>query len=950
LASYEKHWLKVWNERRIFESEAVPNKKKSFVTFPFPYMNGPLHIGHCFTATRVDIYARFMRMRGYNVLFPWAWHWTGESIPGMSYRLSQGDEGVRRAFLQIDGVPESEVERFVDPEYLASYYTRVSREAVKETGFSIDWRREFRTVDPAFKKFIDWQYVKLRELGYVVQGTHPVVWCSHDESPTGDHDRMEGEGVSPEEFNLLKFEVIGEGKDIKKKFLVAGTLRPETIYGATNVWVNPGGKYAEVDVDGETWIVAFSAVKRLSEQQHSVKVEDEFAGSELLGLQVRAPTTGKTLPVLPATFVDTELVTGVVYSVPAHAPYDYMGLVDVQQGRVKAPPKVVKMASELRPIPLITVQGYSSIPAEDEVKRLGIKGSDDPKLEDATAEVYKAEFHRGVMKENTGPFKGLKVSEAKEKVVAEIKAKGMLTIMLELPQKVVCKCGTRCYVKILENQWFLNYSDPAWKEKTKELIKAANVYPEQSLEWYFSTIDWLRNWPCARKSGMGTKLPWDKEWIVETLSDSTIYMAFYTICQFVNNETVKFGQLIPEVFDYLLLGKGSEPHVSKLSGIDSKHLKAMRNSFLYWYPVDLRNSAKELIPNHLTFFAFHHAALFEPKQWPRGFSVNGMIQIEGQKMSKSRNIFVTWRNALDRYGADGLRATLALAADGMDDADWKSKNAEDISAKIDSLFPFFEKSLASAVEREMDFSDHWLLSIVRGRIEVTTRSLEEMKIRKALSVALLDIWNDIRRYLRMAEKPRYATLKLVFEAWIRLTSPFIPFTAEELNSRMGNKGLITTADWPPLADFPHDEEAEVSELLMAKVIEDGRNLLKIIKEKKSRLTIYVSSDTASAYFMELARSDKGGANRGDVIRKYASSGIKPDRVIKLQHELGGELVARLGALERLDEFGVLRDHAGLLSEELGIEVRVFKAGDKKIEDPANKAKDALPFKPSFLLE
>ena len=250
--------------------------------------------------------------------------------------------------------------------------------------------------------------------------------------------------------------------------------------------------------------------------------------------------------------------------------------------------------------------------------------------------------------------------------------------MQELPQRVVCKCGTRCYVKILENQWFLNYSDPAWKERTKSLIRAANVYPEQSLEWYFSTIDWLRNWPCARKSGMGTKLPWDKEWIVETLSDSTIYMAFYTISQFVNSETVKFGQLLPEVFDYLLLGKGSEAHVSKLSGIDIKVLKAMRNSFLYWYPVDLRNSAKELIPNHLTFFAFHHAALFEQKHWPRGFSVNGMIQIEGQKMSKSRNVFITWRHALEQYGADGLRATLALAADGMDDADWKAKNAEDI--------------------------------------------------------------------------------------------------------------------------------------------------------------------------------------------------------------------------------------------------------------------------------
>jgi len=954
LASYEKHWLKAWNEKRVFESEAVQGKKKVFVTFPFPYMNGPLHIGHCFTATRVDIYARFKRMQGYNVLFPWAWHWTGESIPGMSYRLSQGDEGVRKAFLEIDGVPEKEVERFVDPEYLASYYTRVSREAVKDTGFSIDWRREFRTVDPGFKKFIEWQYLRLRELGYVVQGTHPVVWCSHDLSPTGDHDRMEGEGVAPEEFNLLKFEVEEPGAEdqptIKKKFLVCGTLRPETIYGVTNIWVNPAGKYVEADVDGETWIVSRSAATRLSEQLHKVKVDDELDGSELVGMTAKAQVTGKSVPVLPATLVDTELVTGVVMSVPAHAPYDYQGLVDVQEGRVKATPAIVKLAKALKPIPLITVQGYSAVPAEDEVKKRGIRDSNDPKLEDATAELYKAEFHRGLMKENTGPYMGLKVSEAKDRLIGDLKQKGALSVMHELPQRVVCKCGTRCYVKILENQWFLNYSDPDWKERTKGLIKAASVYPEQSLDWYFSTIDWLRNWPCARQSGMGTKLPWDKGWIVETLSDSTIYMAFYTISQLVNNETVKFGQLLPEVFDYVLLGKGSEAHVSKLSGIEAKHLKAMRNSFLYWYPVDLRNSAKELIPNHLTFFAFHHVALFEQKHWPRGFSVNGMIQIEGQKMSKSRNVFITWRHALDQYGADGLRATLALAADGMDDADWKAKNAEDISNKVDSLYPFIEKALAGATERKPELSDRWLLSVVHGRIDVATKSLEEMKLRKALSVALLDVWNDVRWYLRRSEKPRYQTLRLVFETWIRLVAPFIPFAAEEVNSRMGNKGLITTADWPSVVDFPHDEEAEVSELLVTKVIEDARNLLKIIKEKKARLTIYVSSKTASDYFFDLAKSEKAGADRGEVIRKYASSGIKPDRVMKLRYELGQELVDRLASLGGLDEFAVLSRGVAFLSDEVGIQVRVFKAGDPKTEDPANKAKDALPFKPSFYLE
>jgi leucyl-tRNA synthetase len=584
------------------------------------------------------------------------------------------------------------------------------------------------------------------------------------------------------------------------------------------------------------------------------------------------------------------------------------------------------------------------------VKKREIKDSNDPRLEDATAELYKAEFHKGVMKSNCDGYGGLKVSEAKPKVVEAMKADRTLAVMQELPQRVVCKCGTRCYVKILENQWFLNYSDPAWKERTKSLIRKANVYPDQSLEWYFSTIDWLRNWPCARRSGMGTKLPWDKEWIVETLSDSTIYMAFYTINQLVNAEKVKYEQLVPEVFDYLFMGKGSEAHVAKLSGIDPKMLNNMRNEFLYWYPVDLRNSAKELIPNHLTFYAFHHVALFEEKLWPVGFSVNGMIEIEGQKMSKSRSIFVTWRQALEQYGADALRATLALAADGMDDADWKAKNAEDLKFKIESLFPFIEKSLRDTVQRDLDHLDRWLISVMRRRVETVTASVETMKIRKALSVALLDVWNDIRWYLRREESPRRQTLELVTETWVRLLSPFIPFAAEELNQRMGGKGLITMADWPSTIEFPEDAGAETAELLVNSVLEDARNLLKIIKESKRSLTLYVASDDAREYFLELRRAQKEHGDRGAVIKKYAKTGIKPERVIKLQYELGEDLVETLEGLTGFDEFEILSRAAGFISSETGLEVTVFKAGAADIYDPAKKASGALPFKPAFYLE
>jgi len=84
LKQIEKKWQARWEAAHIFEADPDPKRKKLLVTFPYPYMNGPLHVGHTFTATRVDVYARFKRMQGYNVLWPWAWHWTGQPLLGAS--------------------------------------------------------------------------------------------------------------------------------------------------------------------------------------------------------------------------------------------------------------------------------------------------------------------------------------------------------------------------------------------------------------------------------------------------------------------------------------------------------------------------------------------------------------------------------------------------------------------------------------------------------------------------------------------------------------------------------------------------------------------------------------------------------------------------------------------------------------------------------------------------
>jgi leucyl-tRNA synthetase len=327
-----------------------------------------------------------------------------------------------------------------------------------------------------------------------------------------------------------------------------------------------------------------------------------------------------------------------------------------------------------------------------------------------------------------------------------------------------------------------------------------------------------------------------------------------------------------------------------------------------------------------------------------------MIQIEGKKMSKTRGNFVTWKAALEKHGADALRLALVLTADGMDDADWRERSAEDLRQKIDSVVPFAKKTLKSSVKREKDVLDLWLYSTLNRRIATVTAAMEEMKVRRASATAFLDTWNDVRRYLYRCKKPRRETLIDVFSAWARLIAPFAPFVAEDLHHELGGKGLVSQADWPSLRDFPVDEGAELAETVVDRVVEDSRRVLKVVRDKKTRLNVYVASDEARVYFGELVAARQRKENIGAVMKKHSSLKIPPDRIFKLVYELGDDLVARLTASRRFDEYSVLSSAAPYLSRELGMEVRVQKAGGKETPDPASRAKDALPLKPALFLE
>ena len=953
----EQKWQKRWEEAKLFEADPDPNRQKKLLTFPFPYMNGPLHVGHAFTASRVDVYARFKRMQGFNVLWPWSWHWTGQPLLGASQRVARNDEAYIKVLREVDGVSERDIAKFVDPFYMAQYYTNDGRSAVKRIGFSVDWRREFTTVMPTFQKFIEWQYKNLKEECYVTQGTHPVVWCPKDQSPTGDHDRQSGEGITPDEYTLIKYR-LDDGK-----ILPAATFRPETIYGITNMWINPDSNYVEADVDGETWIISQQAAEKLKEQEHKITIKRSFLGCELIGKCFTNPITNLKFPILPGWFVNPQTATGVVYSVPAHAPYDYLALRDLQKN-----PEILtqfgidpQMVLAIKPISIIQLDGFGEYPAVEIVEKMGIVDQNDPKADEITNELYKKEFHSGTLKVNCGIYAGKSIREVKDKLGADFKKLGAADRMYDLSNPVVCRCMTQCIVKILSDQWFLNYSNPKWKELAHQVINQLTLYPESAKPWFHTVIDWLREWACARTTGFGTPLPWGKGWVIETLSDSTLYMAFYTINAQIKANNIQPQSLTPDVLDYIFLGKGDKTVAAKTANISPELLDSMRQEFLYWYPLDLRNSAKELVPNHLSFCIFHHAALFPPQHWPKAIGVNGMLMVEGQGMHKSKGNFITLKGAVDTYGADATRCGLLLGAEGMDDPDWRADNIRDLQSKFDSLMGFISHIITSTKKDENTALERWLTSRMQQRIKDVTAALDELKTRTALQTALFETWNDMRWYIQRKGNTETNALNDAVKDWLKLLAPFAPFICEELWSQTNQDGFISTANWPLYSPDKIDIVAIEQEILVTNVMDDTNNILKAMKITPTKIIYYTAAPWKwQIYLKVLEKTLAGEAKINELMREFATDpaiksnmkdiAIMVPRIIKALTKVSSEHKLNIAKIGLTDEKTILTDTAKFLRDRFNAETIIYSEVDTQCFDPKHRATMAMPYQPAIYIE
>ncbi|KAH9442430.1 hypothetical protein Pst134EB_028682 [Puccinia striiformis f. sp. tritici] len=895
LIRYEKEAQEKWAQLKIFQTDSPYTENpelrdlsgeelrekypKFFGTFPYPYMNGSLHLGHAFTISKIEFAVGFERMRGRKALFPVGWHATGMPIKSASDKIireleqfgqdlskydpqaemkesieeasssevqpsaSEGQDkskakkgklqakstGLQYQFqiMESIGVSRTDIPKFADPQYWLQYFPPIAKNDLNAFGARVDWRRSFITTDinPYYDAFVRWQMNRLKEKGYVKFGERYTIYSPKDGQPCMDHDRSSGERLGSQEYTCLKMRVLEWGpqasqleKELvgKDVFFVAATLRPETMYGQTNCFVGPSIQYGIFEMkDGSLYVCTPRAARNMAFQNFTsergvVKQVATIQGSALYGTKIHAPNgIHQAVYILPMETVLASKGTGVVTSVPSDSPDDYINLMHLR--KKAAYYNLDPVWVSLDPIPVLSTPEFGEMSAPKLISTLKIDSPKDAtKLAEAKERAYKAGFYQGVM--SVGPFTGQSVEKAKPKVREELISQGCAFPYAEPEGLIISRSNDECVVALCD-QWYLDYGEPTWQAKAYKLLERMNIRDGPTKKKFQEDLDWLHQWACARSYGLGSRLPWDPEFLVESLSDSTVYMAYYTVSHLLHGGDI-FGktvgplgitasQMTDEVWDYIFGTDSIEFKSDRDHPLSQDKADLLRREFRYFYPMDVRSSGKDLISNHLCFCIYVHTALFDEQFWPRTMRANGHLMLNGKKMSKSTGNSLTLYDSLKKFGADATRLTLADSGDGFDDANFEELTANASILRLHTLLEWCREVISNNSSfRTGPFTlfDQIFENETKLAINKTYKAYDESLYKEAQKVGFYELLGarDWYRDFTSEEGGMHGELlKYYVKTQTLLIAPIAPHFAEYVwGTILGETSSIQSASFP----------------------------------------------------------------------------------------------------------------------------------------------------------
>ena len=762
-AALEAKWAAYWEEHQPFTIDDTDSSKpRKYILDMFPYPSGDLHMGHAEVYALGDIVARYWRLQGFQVLHPIGWDSFG--LPAENAAIQRG----------------------VDPKEWTYSNIEQQKTSMKRYAASFDWSRVLHTSDPEYYHWNQWLFLTLYDKGLAYRKDSWVNWDPIDQTvlaneqvlPDGTSDRSGAvvvkkkltqwylkitdyadrllddlnqlEGRWPSKVLAMQRNWIGRSEGAEVDFVIEGrptpvtifTTRPDTLFGATFMVVAP-----DSDLAAELVADASAAVKEqfahyLEATQRITEIDRQDAGRTKTGVFLERyginPVNGERLPMWASDYVLADYGTGAIMAVPAHdqRDLDFARVFDL-------PVRVVldTNAPVTGAIPVVT----------DEMLESGDIPALDPR---ATGEALSG---NGRMI-NSGPLDGLSKDHAIGRILDLLEETG----------------GGRRAKTYRLRDWLIS-RQRFWGTPIPILYDSSGAEVPVGLEDLPVRLPESEGLDLKPKgtSPLGAAT----EWSTVEKDGETFTRDPDTMDTFVDSSWYYLRFLSPK---------------DDSQAFDKKKVEA-------WAPVDQYVGGVEHAILHLLYARFITKVLFDlgHVSFTEPFTSllnQGMVILDGAKMSKSKGNVVYFSEELDAYGVDAVRLTMAFAGPPEDDIDWADVSpvgsqkflarAWRLSGDVDSS-PGIEFGNGDAALRR---HTHRFLADVPGLIE-------SFKFNVAVA-RTMEMVNHTRKTVDQGPGGSDAAVREATEAIALALSLFAPHTAEDMWERLGHEPSVALQRWP----------------------------------------------------------------------------------------------------------------------------------------------------------
>ncbi len=807
----EKKWQTRWEEAGVFRAGTRPGAPKKYILEMLPYPSGKMHMGHVRNYLLGDVYARFFRMRGHDVLHPMGWDAFG--LPAENAAIKDG----------------------VHPAVRTRENIQSFKEEMRSLGYAYDWEREVNTSEPEYYRWNQWFFIQMLEKGIVYRRFSKVNWCTgcltvianeqvkdgtceRCESPVLDKempewafritrysqallDGLDGLREWPERITSMQRNWIGRSEGVEADFSVQGsdaririfTTRIDTVYGCTYVVLAPDHKLvAQVTTPAQraavdAFVAKMAATSKTDRTAVGVTKEGVFTGAHAIN-----PFTGQPVPIWIANFVLSDYGTGAVMSVPGHDERDFEFA-----RKYGLPVRVV-----------VQPAAGDKLPPGDSLE---------------------AAYTEDGLLVDSGDFTGLESPDARKKMAAKLQAEGRGVATVTYRQKDWGFSRQRYWgtpIPIV----YCEKCDPERKGLPVPVEQLPVRLPEIDTQAVLTgkgepplaKVASFVNTTCPRCKGPARR----ETETMDTFVDSTWYYARYI-----------------------------SPHYDK-APFDPEAAKR-------WLPVDVYVGGPEHAVMHLLYFRFWTRVMKELGLSPVDEPVTRLVTQgivngpDGRKMSKRWGNSVAPATIVSKYGADTARAYVLFAGPPERDFDWSDDQVEGAFRFLKRVWTLSVTHQGVAGATHAGPFEGKALEIRRAAHKCLKRVGEAIE-RLSFNTAIAGIMEYVNALYALGTPESDTEKAAMAEAVHMLTvvlTPFAPHLADEISEAYGAKGFTMTQEWPAF-----DPALVVDDVIPYAVQVNG----------KLRAELRVSVDATEAEVRAAAEADEKvkAAMAGKTVRKF----------------------------------------------------------------------------------